>query len=143
MAIRNSAGVVRVLSVTLVALTAGCGFKETVEPPPGWRASPQLFGTQKLSNPANADEYILIAHPREPLPADYPATQRRTTIRICGDHPATLMESRGEINGKDVQMDGVDTTWDGARVMAMYARPYGRPANPAAERTNRSICAAR
>ena len=50
------------------------------------------------------------------------------------------MERRGEINGEDVQMDGVDTSWNGARVMAMYARPYRKPANAAAERTIRSLC---
>jgi hypothetical protein len=67
-------------------------------------------------------------------------TERRTPIRICGDHPATLMQRRGEFNGEDVQMDGVDTSWNGARVMAMYARPYGKRANPAAELTIRSLC---
>ncbi|MDB5072289.1 MAG: hypothetical protein JWM87_3400 [Candidatus Eremiobacteraeota bacterium] len=98
------------------------------------------MGMQKISNPADAGEYILIAHPREALPATRPATERWTPIRICGDHPATLIQRRGEIDGEDVQMDGVDTSWNGARVMAMYARPYGKPANAAAERTIRTLC---
>jgi hypothetical protein len=137
---RGRNALVLLISVMLLTSTSACGFNEKIVAPPGWSVSPQILGSQKITNPADAGEYILIAHPREALPAKHPATERWTLIRICGDHPATLMERRGEINGEDVQMDGVDTTWNGARIMAMYARPYGKHPNAAAERTIRTLC---
>ena len=51
-----------------------------------------------------------------------------------------LMQSRQELDGEDAQMDGVDTAWNGSRVMAMYARPFGTPADPAAETAIRTLC---
>jgi hypothetical protein len=126
--------------VLVVTSSAACGFNEKIVAPPGWNVSPQFFGIQKITNPRDAGEYIMIAHPREALPTTHPATERWTPIRICGDHAATLMEQRGEINGEDVQMEGVDTSWNGRRVMAMYARPYGKRANADAERAIRALC---
>jgi len=51
-----------------------------------------------------------------------------------------LMQMRATVAGRDVQMDGVDTSWNGSRTMVMYERPFGSPADPAAEVSIRSIC---
>lgn len=136
----------RPVAAGLLSLLVGCsshaGGNLDFKAPQGWISTPAVFGMQKVQNPTDRSESILIAHPSEPRPKSHPATERWTAIRICGNHPAMFMQQRGSINGDDVQMDGVDTTWNGSRVMAMYARPFGKPADPEAEQAIRSLCVA-
>jgi hypothetical protein len=129
-------------SAVLGLLTMGCS-REPISftAPPGWIGTPSLLNLPRgFKNPANPQHFILIAYPSDPRPTSYPTREKWTPIRICGNHPAMLMQMRGVLNDRTVQMDGVDTTWHQTRVMAMYARPFGSRPDPAAEAAIRSLC---
>ena len=109
--------------------------------PAGWKGTPKVMSLpRRFSNPTDPKQFIVVAYPSAARPSHPAAGENWTPIRICGDHAAMLMRKHGTIDNEDVQMDGVDTMWDHTRAMAMYARPFGTPADPAAEKAIRSLC---
>lgn len=68
-----------------------------------------------------------------PLPHRQPGWK---DITICGDHPAVLMvqTNPGQI------WEGVSTTWDSERYMAVYVRPVNAAPDPNAEAAIRTLC---
>ena len=62
----------------------------------------------------------------------------RVPIRICGNHEAYYWPGVPMANKQT--WDSVSASWNGKRYMAVYVRPTGSPANPAAEAAIRTLC---
>jgi len=127
------------VTACLCALAIGCSFNSPLKPPPGWTGTPSVFGIQGFKSPDGTQE-ILMDHPQGAGVSHHRKGENWTPIRICGNHYAELIVGRGTHDGKDMRMEAVFTNWNGQRVVAMYARPYGSPADPGAEKSIRSLC---
>ena len=130
------------IGLIVLTMMVSCAAHSDITPPPGWTGTPNIFGfhVQVFRNPQDLRQSIMVTRPLNPRPTSHPAKEKWTPMKICGNHPAMLMQQRAVLSGQDTQMDGVDTSWNGVRVMAMYARPYGTPADPEAEKSIRSLC---
>ena len=137
--------------VALVGLAACSGPTQSIDfrPPPGWVATPGMFGFQAWHTADKQETLILFRLPmamneNEAMRQSYGDLQSgtRKKIAICGSHPAILITGRGTNSRtrEDQSVEMLMTSYPGATYMVIYTRRLGIPPNPIAERALRSVC---
>jgi hypothetical protein len=129
-----------------VTFQAPAGFKPEMSVGPfaqGW-SGPQGQSLMLMALPAKID----LSKTVEESPVTNGTIEHDTMTTICGDQPARVLDLVGSIASssgskdrerRDIQT--VATNAGGKTYFAIYARPIGMPANPAAEAAIRHVCA--
>ncbi len=141
---------------------AGCAFSSSpaddlqFKAPAGWQSSPGIMGFMQFWRPASSDQEVLMLFkspkplkPSEVLTSnDLEASikdvkiERETTIRICGNQPATIFQAVGTSSkGVQARVDMVMSDAGGKTYFALYIRPAGGPSNADAMSALRELCA--
>jgi hypothetical protein len=125
-------------AVFLALLCAGCAhaFSGRVDfaAPKGWVHSDDPTAGETWIKPGGSNQSIMAQTTKAPLPPRQPDWK---DIKICGNHPAILMT---QPNNPDQIWEGVSTSWNSLRYMAVYVRPVSASPDPEAEKAIRSIC---
>jgi hypothetical protein len=117
---------------------AGCAHAFTgrvdFQAPKGWVQSNDPTAGETWIKPDGSNQSIMAQTTKAPLPPRQPGWK---DIKICGNHPAVLMT---QTNNPGQIWEGVSTSWNSLRYMAVYVRPVSASPDPAAEKAIRNIC---
>jgi hypothetical protein len=102
--------------------------------PKGWVHSNDPTAGETWIKPDGSNQSIMAQTTKAPLPPRQPGWK---DIKICGNHPAILMT---QTNNPEHIWEGISTSWNSLRYMAVYVRPVSASPDPAAEKAIRDIC---
>jgi hypothetical protein len=149
--------------VLMSPVLSACGKNPTdnleFKAPPGWTSTPSMFGAkvwiknEKSKNeivflldlPGKADAKLNTDISKEIGSKGYSGgnvgvVEKRSHIKICGDHAAEFLQARADKNGQRSQTEIVLTNWNKDLYVALYSRAANAPADPAGEAAIRSVC---
>ncbi|MGB8965209.1 MAG: hypothetical protein WCB99_06175 [Candidatus Cybelea sp.] len=148
-------------AIVTLALS-GCGLSSSpaeglqFQAPSGWKSSPGIMGLMQFWQlPTNDEEVLMLLRSPRPLqPKDVFSSNGMAgtlknvkvselrAIQICRNQPATYLAARGTSSrGAQDDAEVVLTNLGGKAYVALYVRPLGAPANPAASAAIRELCA--
>ena len=149
-------------ALVALALTA-CGLQASpadnlqFRPPPGWQSSPGILGFMQFWRPVTGNHVVLMLFksPKPITPSEVfsdndqmngalknATVERRQSITICGNQPATYFQARGTSSrGEPARAEMMMSTVAGATYFALYVRPLATTPDAAAEAALRELCA--
>jgi hypothetical protein len=117
---------------------AGCAHsfagRVDFQAPEGWVHSGVPNSGDVWVKPDGSHQSIMAQTTSSALPPRQPDWK---DIKICGNHPAVLMI---QTNNPGQIWEGISTSWNSLRYMAVYVRPVSTSPDPAAEKAIRTIC---
>jgi len=154
---------VLVFVLSCAAVTA-CGKNPTddlnFKAPQGWTSLPSVMGFKVwMKNQKNDNQVLFLVDlpgkANVKLDSDISkeignsgysggnigVVEKRSQIKICGDHDAEFMEARADKNGQRMVTEIVMTKWKSDLYISFYSRTANGPSDPQAEAAIRSLCA--
>jgi len=145
----------------VVPFVAGCGKNPTdsldFKAPAGWTSTPSMFGFKLWIKGGKSNEVVVLMDVSGKADAkldqdiskeigsngysgNVGSVEKRSRIKICGNHDAEYMEARANKNGQRSQTQIVLTNWNKDLYIALYSYPANVAADPAGEAAIRSLC---
>jgi hypothetical protein len=145
----------------VVPFVAGCGKNPTddlaFKAPNGWTSTPSMFGAKVWIKGGKSNEIVFLMDVAgkadvkldrdiskeigsKGYSGNIGVVEKRSRIKICGNHDAEYLEARADKNGQRSETQIVLTNWNKDFYVALYSHPANVPADPAGEAAIRSVC---